>query len=139
METAAIVVERVYNAPAKSVWQAITEVDIINQWFFQLNDFKAEVGFAFEFSGNDNGTKVVHQCVVITVIPEKKLSYSLIYSGYPQQSLVTYELFEEGEQTRFVLTHSNLDELSKGSPLFARHKFFGGWTYLANKLNNLLN
>ncbi len=139
MDTAVIVIERTYDASVDKVWQALTDINKINQWFFKLEDFKAELGFAFSFSGNDNGVKVVHECIITELIPERKLSYSFIYSGYPQQSSVTFALFPEGKKTKLILTHSDLEEFSKGSPQYAREKFLGGWTYLANKLNDYLN
>ncbi|MCC8424267.1 SRPBCC domain-containing protein [Mucilaginibacter sp. UR6-11] len=139
MNTEPIVIERTYNVPADKVWQALTDINKINQWFFQLEDFKPEVGFAFSFSGNDNGTRVVHESVIKEVIPGKKLAYSMIYKDYPQESLVTFELFDEGDKTRLVLTHSQLAEIAKGSPMYAREKFLGGWTYLAGKLDDFLN
>jgi uncharacterized protein YndB with AHSA1/START domain len=121
------------------VWEALTDINKINQWFFKLEDFKAELGFAFSFSGNDNGVKVTHECVITELIPEQKLSYSFIYQGYPQKSTVSFALFPEGEKTKLVLVHSDLEILSKGSPQFGRHKFLGGWTYLVNSLNDFLN
>jgi uncharacterized protein YndB with AHSA1/START domain len=139
MNTESIVIERTYNIPADKVWQALTDVEKINQWFFQLPDFKAQVGFAFSFSGKDNGVRVVHESVIKEVIPGKKLAYSMIYQDHPQESLVTFELFDEGDKTRLLFTHSGLEEMAKGSPLFAREKFLGGWTYLTDKLSTFLN
>lgn len=139
MDTAVIVIERTYDAPSERVWDALTNVNKLNQWFFKLEDFKAELGFAFSFSGNDNGVKVVHECVITEIVPGRKLSYSFIYQGYPQKSNVTFALFPEGGKTRLVLTHSELEEFSKGSPQYAREKFMGGWTYLVNKLGEFLN
>ncbi|WP_299514004.1 hypothetical protein [Mucilaginibacter sp.] len=37
-------------------------------------------------------------------------------------NLVTYELFAEGEGTKLVLTHNNLENMLNGSPLFLRAK-----------------
>ncbi|MDB5029571.1 SRPBCC domain-containing protein [Mucilaginibacter sp.] len=138
MDTEQIVIERTYNVSVDTVWRALTDIAQINEWFFKLEDFKPEVGFSFSFSGNDGGTVVVHECVVKEVIAGKKLAYSFIYSGYPGDSLVTYELFAEGEGTKLVLTHSNLENMLNGSPMFAREKFVGGWTYLTGKLKNFL-
>lgn len=138
MDTAVIVIERTYDATVGQVWDALTDIDKLNQWFFKLEEFKAAPGFAFNFSGNDNGVKVVHECVITEVVPMSKLSYSFIYSGFPQKSHVTFALFPDGEKTRLVLTHSELEEMSKGSPMFGREKFLGGWTYLTGKLDEYL-
>lgn len=139
MDTAVIVIERTYDAPVERVWDALTDIYKLNEWFFKLEDFKATPGFAFSFSGNDNGVKVVHECVVTEVVPMQKLTYSFIYSGYPQKSYVTFVLFPEGDKTKLILTHSELEEIAKGSPMYGRHKFLGGWTYLTGKLAEFLD
>src|SRR5207253_1488269 len=46
---AAVVIERTYNAPIAAVWQALTDVDQMRQWYFALKEFRPEVGFEFEF------------------------------------------------------------------------------------------
>lgn len=46
-----VVVQRELQAPANVVWQAITDNDKMKQWYFQLPNFKAEVGFKFQFLG----------------------------------------------------------------------------------------
>ncbi|HQW02016.1 MAG TPA: SRPBCC domain-containing protein, partial [Saprospiraceae bacterium] len=45
------IIERTLNAPIDRVWQAITNKSQMKQWYFDLADFKAEVGFQFEFIG----------------------------------------------------------------------------------------
>ena len=43
-----IVIERTYEAPIEKVWEAITDKDQMKQWYFEVSDFKAEVGSAFQ-------------------------------------------------------------------------------------------
>ncbi|PYL29526.1 MAG: hypothetical protein DMF45_05510 [Verrucomicrobia bacterium] len=45
----AVVIERTFNAPVGRVWKALTDVEEMRQWYFNLKQFKAEVGFEFEF------------------------------------------------------------------------------------------
>ena len=45
----AVVVERTLNAPVAKVWQVLTDVDQMRQWYFDLKEFRPEVGFEFEF------------------------------------------------------------------------------------------
>src|SRR5438105_12366882 len=47
--TDAVVVERTLNAPIAKVWKALTDVDQMRQWYFDLRKFRPEVGFEFEF------------------------------------------------------------------------------------------
>jgi len=45
MDKKIVVVERTYNAPIEKVWEATTNKDQMRQWYFEVSDFKAEVGF----------------------------------------------------------------------------------------------
>ena len=49
----AVVVERTLNAPVAKVWKALTDVDQMRQWYFDLKKFRPEVGFEFEFVPED--------------------------------------------------------------------------------------
>jgi len=123
-------IERVYDAPVSKVWKAITDRDEMKQWYFDLSAFRPERGFEFEFSGEGKeGEKYLHKCVVTEVIAEKKLSYSWRYDGYEGNSLVTFELSEEGNRTRLRLTHSGLETFPRNNPAFAKENFAEGWTY----------
>lgn len=75
-------IERIYNAPVEKVWKAITDKDQMKQWYFDLAAFKPEVGFEFQFSGENEGRKFVHLCKITEVIVFKKLLYSWRYEGY---------------------------------------------------------
>jgi uncharacterized protein YndB with AHSA1/START domain len=124
-----VVVERTFAAPLAQVWKALTEVDRMSRWFFDLKEFKPEVGFKFEFTVVHEGFTYSHLCKVTGVIPQKRLAYTWRYDGYEGDSLVTIELFAEGEQTRLKLTHEGLDTFPKTAS-FARKNFLQGWTSL---------
>jgi len=49
MKDEPIVIERTFDAPVAKVWKAITDKDAMKQWYFDLPEFKAEVGFEFQF------------------------------------------------------------------------------------------
>jgi len=51
MQTTPFIIERTYNAPVDMVWQAITDKNKMKQWYFDLAEFKKEVGFELSFSG----------------------------------------------------------------------------------------
>src|SRR5262245_12370934 len=109
MKKEPFIIERVFDAPSEKVWKAITNVDEMRNWYFDLADFKPQVGFDFKFSGGPPEKQYVHLCTVTHVIPKKKLSYSWSYEDYPGNSEVTFELFPEGEKTRVKLTHEGLE------------------------------
>jgi uncharacterized protein YndB with AHSA1/START domain len=59
------IIERSYNAPRNKVWRAITSKEDMKQWYFDLPEFKAKVGFEFEFrGGQENGIQYLHRCKV---------------------------------------------------------------------------
>jgi uncharacterized protein YndB with AHSA1/START domain len=126
---AVVVVERTFNAPVAKIWKALTDVDQMRQWYFDLKEFKPEVGFEFEFVVEHEGNRYHHLCRVTEVVPQKKIAYTWRYQGEPGDSLVTFELFPEGEKTRLKLTHEGLDTFPK-TAAFARENFEKGWTTL---------
>ena len=132
METNPLIVERSYNAPIENVWKAITDKDQMKEWYFELEEFKAEKGFKFQFSGGDEKEQYLHVCEVIFVDPPNKLSYSWTYAEHNDgYSVVTWELFKEGtRKTRLKLTHEGLGSFPKDSPNFAVTSFKEGWNFI---------
>ena len=125
-----VVIERIFNAPAAKVWKALTDVKEMKHWYFDVSDFKPEPAFAFQFWGENEGRKFLHLCVVIEVIPEKKISYSWKYEGYEGSSVVTFELFPDGEGTKLRLTHTGLESFPQTNRDFDRKNFEAGWNYI---------
>jgi uncharacterized protein YndB with AHSA1/START domain len=121
------IIERTFNAPIEKVWSAITDKEEMKQWYFDLADFKPEVGFEFQFEGGPDDRKYLHLCKVTEATKNKKLTYSWRYDGYEGNSFVTFELFPEGEKTKLKLTHSGL-ETFPANPDFAKENFAQGWT-----------
>ncbi len=141
MKNEAIVVERSYNAPLKTVWEAITDIEKMKQWYFpMLEEFVPEVGFETRFDVGHNDKVFVHIWKVKEVEPLKKISYEWKFGGYPGDSVVSWELFSEGEGTRIVLTHSGV-ETFRGDlyPDLAAHNFVAGWTsFIGTKLKDFV-
>jgi len=125
----AVVVERTFSAPPERIWKALTDVEEMRCWYFDLKEFKPEVGFEFEFTVEHEGVKYCHLCKITEVIPQKKLAYTWRYKGHEGDSLVTFELFADGDKTRLKLTHEGLETFPK-TPSFARKRFMEGWTQI---------
>jgi uncharacterized protein YndB with AHSA1/START domain len=123
----AIVVERTLDAPLGRVWSALTDANEMRQWYFDLKEFKPEIGFEFEFVVEHEGNNYHHLCKVTEVIPQKKIAYTWRYKGEPGDSLVTFEVSSEGDKTRLKLTHSGIETFPK-TPAYARKNFESGWT-----------
>jgi uncharacterized protein YndB with AHSA1/START domain len=130
MENEPIIIEHTFNVPAIKVWKALTNRDQMAKWYFDLKEFRPEIGFEFRFSGGPSPEKQYqHICVITEVEYCKKLTYSWRYDGYEGISHVTFELFAGGEnQTRIKLTHTGLETFPATNPDFARHNFIAGWT-----------
>ncbi len=134
MNNEPFVIERTYNAPIAKVWKAITDKDQMKVWYFDIAEFKPEVGFKFQFSGQGNkGEHYLHLCEVKEVVPNKKISYSWTYQDYEGYSQVTFELFDEEGKTRLKLTHEGLESFPT-LPDFAKESFARGWTELIGSL-----
>jgi len=123
----AVVVERTLNAPIARVWTALTDANQMRQWYFDLKEFKPQVGFEFEFVVEHERNRYHHLCQVTDVVPQKKIAYSWRYKGEPGDSLVTFELFGEGNKTRVKVTHTGIETFPK-TPAYARKNFENGWT-----------
>ena len=123
----AVIIERTFNAPVARVWKALTDVDQMREWYFDLKEFKPEVGFEFDFAVEHEGEKHHHLCKVMEVTPQKRIAYTWRYKGEPGDSLVTIELFPESNMTRVRLTHEGLETFPK-KPAYARKNFEQGWT-----------
>ena len=134
MEKEPFVIERIFDAPAAKVWKAITNNDDMRQWYFNLAEFKPEVGFRFSFTGQGNdGVKYVHLCEIMEVVAEKKLAYSWRYENYEGNSLVTFELFVEGNKTRLKLTHAGIETFAANGKDFQKESFAQGWNFIIGK------
>ncbi len=131
MNQQSVIVEAEYPVPVEKVWEALTNPDQMRQWYFDLEEFKAEPGFEFSFTGEGSqGDKYVHICRVTEVIPYQKLSYTWAYENLPGQSHVLFELFDLGAATRLKLTHEGLETFPQNHPDFRRESFSGGWNEL---------
>ncbi|HEY4281587.1 MAG TPA: SRPBCC domain-containing protein [Chthoniobacterales bacterium] len=133
----AVVIERKFDAPIARVWAALTDVDEMRRWYFDLKDFKPQVGFEFEFVVEHEGNTYHHLCKVTEAIPEKRIAYTWRYKDEPGNSLVTFELSADGNQTKLRLTHEGLETFPP-TAAYARKNFEAGWTGLTTELQKYL-
>lgn len=132
MTSTPVVTEVTFNAPAGTVWQAITDKDKLNQWYFKVEDFKPEVGFEFKYYGGEEGGKRYPiSCKILAVEPGRKLVHTWSYDEFPHETIVTFELFPEGNRTRLRLTHEGLDTMPAHYPDIISAKSHGeGWSFI---------
>lgn len=136
-----IILEETFNASPSKVWKALTDKNEMKNWYFNLAEFKAEVGFKFRFPGGPTPEKQYwHLCEITEAIPEKKLTYSWSYEGYPGISYVSFELFKQESKTLLKLTHEGIETFDKENPDFERKNFEKGWKEIIHtSLKNFLN
>ena len=124
----AFVIERTYPVAINRVWKAITNGDEMKLWYFDLPDFKPEVDYEFQFMGGPSEDRQYkHLCKITEVITGRKLAHSWRYDGYGGNTLVTFDLFDEGPKTRLKLTHEGLETFPSDNPDLAKANFAEGW------------
>jgi uncharacterized protein YndB with AHSA1/START domain len=125
--TEPLVFERTLNAPAATVWKALTSVRAMKEWYFEMEGFKPRVGCAFGFTVEHKGRTYIHRCKITAVIPQKRLAYTWRYAGVAGNSMVSFELTPKGRRTHLRLTHLGLESFPAHLD-FARNNFVNGWT-----------
>ena len=125
-----VVVEEIFNASINRVWKSITVNDEMIQWYFEnIPSFEAEVGFETQFNVENEGRVFPHLWKVTEVEPNKKITYTWKFDGYPGDSFVEFELFEQGSKTRLKVSVTVLEDFSDDIPEFRRESCVGGWEY----------
>lgn len=134
MKNEPFVIERTFNTSIEKIWKAITDKSEMKKWYFDLAEFKPEVGFEFHFYGGTKEKQWLHLCKITEVIEKQKLTYSWKYDGYTGISYVTFELFAEENKTRLKLTHAGLESFPTDQvPEFKKENFVEGWTDLIGR------
>ena len=105
------------NASVEKVWEALTNAEIVKQYFFGSNqETDWNIGSKILWTGEYEGTKYVDKGVVLEFFPNKKLSYSYLssWSGLDDKPenylLVSYEVTQTKGGTELIITQSNYDE-----------------------------
>lgn len=127
---APVVVEQILEVRKETVWRAITEIDLMRQWYFEnIPDFKAEVGFETQFNVSSGDRNFPHKWHVTEVVPFERLLYDWSYDNYPGDAFVTWELFDEGNSTRLRLSVHVREDFPDDIPEFTRESCIAGWEY----------
>ncbi len=135
-----IIIEQVFSVPINRLWEAITEVVQMRQWFFEnIPSFKPEVGFETSFDVENEGRVFPHRWKITEVEPPNKISYNWSYDGYAGDSFATFELKGEGDGCLLRLTHAIVEPFPSDIPEFSRENCIGGWNYFVKeRLVNVL-
>jgi len=128
METTPVIIDLELNAPVEKVWKALTTKEDLDKWFFQVDDFKPEVGAKFKFYIGGEEQKYEHTCKILTMVKDKEFSYSWKYPDYDGYSIVKFLLSKtNSNNTHLSFTHSCTETFTKENPDFARSNFVDQW------------
>lgn len=137
MNHQSVVIERTFNAPVEKVWNAITDKNNLKKWFFDIQEFKPEVGFEFQFIAGKGDVSYLVLCKITEVITGRKFSYSWRYEGFRGNSFVTFELFANGATTTLRLTHEGLETFPMSKPDFNNGQYVPDWTTMIEELHTI--
>ncbi|MBN1650330.1 MAG: SRPBCC domain-containing protein [Bacteroidales bacterium] len=135
-----IIVEQHFAISVKEVWSAITELEQMRLWFFEsIPSFEPVLGFQTKFKVQSESRTFTHIWKIVEVEPYKKIKYDWCYAEYQGKGLVTFELYEKGEQTMLRLTNEGLQTFPQHIPEFAQESCRGGWEFfIKQNLKNYL-
>ncbi len=135
-----VVVEQEFHRSVHDVWQAITEIDLMRQWYFEnIPDFQAKVGFRTEFAVESGGRTFLHQWQVIQVEAPHKLVYSWRYPDFEGDAFTIFEVSGDNQKSRLTVTMDVLKSFQKDIPEFERDSCVGGWNYfICDRLKSFL-
>lgn len=133
MNTQPVIVNRIFPVNPELLWCALTEKERLKEWFVGLDEFRAEVGFRFSFSGGPSEDRqYLHLCAITQAIPNQLLAFSWEYDGYPGCTFVSFNLTRNGSGTLLTLSHTGLDTFPAENPDFAHENFSEGWNDIIN-------
>ncbi len=129
-----VTLERIFDAPPEKIWQALSDNSQMKRWYFDLPDFRPEVGFQFQFKGGPAPERqYTHLCEVVEVIAGQKIAYTWRYEGYAGDSLVTFEIVPRSDgQTLLRLSHTGLETFPQDNEDLATKNFEEGWNHILN-------
>ncbi len=107
-----VVMTRTFRAPRVLVFKAMTEPALVQRWLLgppgwamvrcQI-DFRVGGAFRYDWKHPDGRTLWLSG-VFQEIVPPAKIVHLELMEGYPEQSLVTGTLMEEGGQTTLTMT-----------------------------------
>ena len=130
MDEQRVIKESIIRAPIMTVWKAITNADELSQWFFEIAEFRAEVGYEFKLVGEKDGKSYPTSCKIIEVVEGMKLAFTWSYDEFPGEQIVAFELFDLGESSKVRLTHSGLENIPIDHTEFDYEDTVEGWDIL---------
>ena len=122
------------NASRINIWSALTELNLMRQWFFDnIPDFKAKVGFQTTFDIHNEGRLFRHEWKVLEVQPEQSITTQWTFEGYEGVSHVTFSIDGIGPSHAVTVKAWAVEDHDTSIPEFRRESGVGGWTFFMNE------
>jgi uncharacterized protein YndB with AHSA1/START domain len=125
-----IILARTLDAPLANTWTALTNRKEMKEWYFDIPEFRPEVGCRFHIIGGTAEKQYLHLCTVTEAIEKRLIAYSWQYEGYSGSSVVSFSLSPLGQKTRLVLLHKGIESFPSDNPDFAFTNFIEGWNHI---------
>jgi uncharacterized protein YndB with AHSA1/START domain len=111
------------KAPIEQVFTALSTKNGLSKWFTTDSEmlFEPRVGGKVRF--HEYGVEISGEVLVFDPPERLSFSWNQIPPGYPEPTVVNFELVSEGEGTRVHVVHSGFDKL----PLSIRGNHFEGY------------
>ncbi|WP_338733969.1 SRPBCC family protein [Mangrovimonas cancribranchiae] len=125
-----VIVIQTFHLPKAVVWKAITNHNHMVEWFFHnIPDFKAEVGFKTAFNVKAPSRDFMHLWEIKEVLPEEKIVYNWKYKGFEGDSFVIFKLKEADGNSQLTVTTKVVKDFDDTIPEFKRESCEQGWNY----------
>lgn len=139
MNNPIIFTERFDTTPDQ-IWQALTNVEAMKKWYFDVQDFVAVEGNDFYFYESGETREFLHRCKITRIEPPIVFAHTWSYPDHSKgSSLVTWEIMPEDDKTLVRITHDGVENFADGGTAFLRENFAAGWeAIMKNLLRNYL-
>ncbi|WP_433658960.1 SRPBCC family protein [Nocardia sp. CA-128927] len=127
LNPAAIELGTFFPQPPTTIWRALTDPDLLEQWLFRPTGFTPTPGTHFQFTTPAAPINEV-TCEVLTAHPYKQLTYTWLYphSDHPTRWIVDWNLQPQGHGTRLLLTQTGFDTKDRRQKML-RNAMERGW------------
>lgn len=136
-----IIVIEEFSCSLSELWEAITEPELMKQWFFkEIEEFSPELGFNTQFDVNTGKRVFRHIWKVVKVEPYKEICLSWRYEGFKGDSVLCFQIKDIRGSSEIKVNHSVKEDFEEDIEEFSRESCLGGWQYFINdRLKNFLD